>query len=538
MQRPSGKTLAEVVRENARVAPNRPAIFFEDQTISYGELQQRVEQAARALLAMGVQLGDRIGLLLGNEPDWIVLALAAAATGALLVPLNTWYKRQELAWTMRHCGLSLVIAAGRYLKTDYAGLFSELIPQLADWAPGNLRAPQLPELRTVIFFGDAPRGALSWTEFLKAGEAVDGQSLKAANAAVSPESAAYVLYTSGSTAEPKGVLLCHGGMVENGFDLGQRRAIDAGDRVWLGTPLFYALGATNALPAALTAGAALVLQGSFDAGLAIRTIHRHAATVYYGAGNMARNIIDHADFSRAKLGSLSKGNAGLGAEYKRLTLVEMGIAKAVSAYGLTETYGNAAVGFPDDPLEMKLTTDGAPLPGMEIVIADPGTYLPLPRGRAGLVLVRGHTTPCYLGNPAETAKVLRDDGFFDTGDLGKLDDNGRLVFLSRLKDVIKSNGINISPVEVEQLLSSHPDVRDAHVVGVPNRVRGELIVAFVDCIVPLSEPALRDYVKDKASSFKVPHHILFRKADQLPRLASGKVAKYRLAEEARRELGC
>jgi fatty-acyl-CoA synthase len=307
--------------------------------------------------------------------------------------------------------------------------------------------------------------------------------------------------------------------------------------VWLGTPLFYALGATNALPAALTAGAALILQGSFDPGLAIETIHRLEASVYYGAGNMARTIVDHPDFSRARIGSLQKGNAGLGAEYKRLALIEMGISRAVPAYGLTETYGNAAVGHPDDPLEVKLSTDGMPLPGMEIRIVDPNTDAAMERGGAGLILVRGHTTAGYLGNPVETASALRPDGFFNTGDLGKFDGEGRLIFLSRIKDVIKSSGINVSPMEVEQLLAEHPDVRDAHVVGVPHAVRGELIVAFVDRLNPVSESALYAYVKERAASFKVPHHIFFRTQSQLPRLASGKVARYRLVEDARRELG-
>jgi len=537
MNRPDGRTLAEIVREKAAVSADRPAIFYQDETVSYGDLLARAEQAAKSFLALGVRNGDRVGTLLGNEPDWVVIALAASMVGAVFVPLNTWHKQQELAWTIRHCGLSLIIVRDKYIKADYVRLFSEMIPELAGSVPARLRAPDWPQLRTVVFLGEAPAGALSWQDFLREGVAVTTECLNAARAAVSPDMPTYVLYTSGSTAEPKGVLLNHRGVVENGFDLGQRRDINDQDRVWLGTPLFYALGATNALPAALTAGASLVLQGSFDPAHAIETIHRYQASVYYGAGNMTRTIVDHPDFSKAKVGSLQKGNAGLGAEYKRLTLVEMGISRAVPAYGLTETYGNATVGLPDDPLEVKLTTDGLPLPGMEVVIVDPMTSAPLPKGRNGLVLVRGHTTPGYLNNPAETAKVLRDDGFFDTGDIGRFDEEGRLIFISRFKDVIKSSGINISPIEVEQLLVSHPDVREAHVVGVPNATRGEIIVAFVNSVSPLSESSLCAYVKERAASFKVPHHIFFRKEDQLPRLASGKIAKYRLVEEARRELG-
>jgi fatty-acyl-CoA synthase len=279
----------------------------------------------------------------------------------------------------------------------------------------------------------------------------------------------------------------------------------------------------------------MVLQDHFEAGSAIDVIRRTGATVYYGTGNMTRAMLDHPDYAQAKIGSLQKGNAGTVAEYKRLTLIEMGIRGAVPAYGLTESYGNATVGWPDDPLEAKLETSGTPLPGLEMRIVDPQTGRDLPQGEVGLVLLRGHTTPGYFANPEETAKALRPDGFFDTGDLGRLDGDGRFIFHSRLKEVIKSGGINVSPVEVEQLIASHPDIRDAYVVGVADPVRGELVVAFVDAVARLGESEVQAYVKERAASFKVPHHVLFRSEGQLPRLASGKIAKHRLQEEARRE---
>jgi fatty-acyl-CoA synthase len=529
MIRPAGKTLAEVV---AGQPPDAPAIFFDHEVITYAELTARMIETARAMVAQGVGAGSRVGALFGNEPDWVVTALAASALGATFVPLNTWYKAAELAWTVRHCGLSLLILRRRFLKSDYGQVLNQLIPELARSKAGVLRSEAFPELRTVVMTGEPMAGTLAWSDFLASGR---GSELP--TAPVDPASTAYVLYTSGSTAEPKGVMLRHLGVVGNGFDLGQRRGMGPEDRTFLATPLFYALGATNALPATFTAGGAVVLQESFEAGGAIDLIRRTAATVYYGTGNTSRAIIDHPSFSRSAVGSLKKGNAGLGAEYKRLTLVEMGITGAVPAYGLTETYGNATVGLPEDPLEVKLATDGRPLPGMEMIVVDPQTRRPLGLGEVGLVLIRGHTTPGYLDNPVETAKALGPDSFFDTGDLGSFDTEGRFVFHARLKEVIKTGGINVSPAEVEQLLVGHPDVRDAYVVGVADPARGELVVAFVDAAAPVSEGTLKGYVKERAASFKTPHHILFRREEQLPRLASGKVAKHRLAEEARRELG-
>jgi fatty-acyl-CoA synthase len=534
---PPRATLGAVLDQMARTAGQRPAVIHFEETISYRELQQRAREAARALLALGIKRGDRVGVLLGNQPEWMVMCFAAAYVGATFVPLNTWYKKTELAWTLRHCELSVVVAAGRFLNQNYAAILQDLLPGLAQAQPGNLQSIEYPHLRVLAVLGDPLAGTLSWPELLAQARHATDADVESAAAAVRESDPAFVLYTSGSLAAPKGVVLNHGGVIRNAFAMGERRSIHSEDRVWLGSPLFYGLGATNAMPVALTHGAALVLQGSFDAGTAIKTVADTQATVYYGTGNMTRAILDHPDYAQAKVGSLKKGNAGTSTEYKRMTLVEMGVSLACPAYGLTESYGNATVGMADDPLDVKLHTSGRPLPGFELLVVDPATSEPLPAGRVGLVLLRGYTTPGYLGNPEETARALRPDGFFDTGDLGLLDAEGRFVFHARLKEVIKSGGINVSPLEVEQLLVQHPDVRDAYVVGVADPTRGELIVAFVDVRRAVDARALREFVKERAASFKVPHHVLFRTEQQLPRLQSGKVSKYRLVEDAQRELG-
>jgi len=538
MTRPDGNRLAAVLDFHAARAPDHPAILHGGRAIGYAELQHLSREAAASLLALGIGRGDHVGVLLGNEPEWVVMAFAASYVGATLVPLNTWYKEAELAWTLRHCGLKLLVSATRFLKADYLSLLHKMVPEALDAKPGAIRSEAFPALRSLFFVGEAPARVPGWADFMALGRGAGDGALAGAMAAVTGADPAFILYTSGSTAEPKGVILAHQGLVANGFELGVRRGIVAEDRVWLGSPLFYGLGAANALPATLTHGATLVLQDHFEAGRAISVIEETGSTVYYGTGNMTRAMLDHPDYAQRRVGTLQKGNAGTVTEYKRLTLVEMGIKGAVPAYGLTESYGNATVGWPDDPLEAKLETSGTPLPGMELRIVDPATGADLPQGEVGLVLLRGHTTPGYLHNPDETARALRPDGFFDTGDLGRLDADGRFIFHSRLKEVIKSGGINVSPVEVEQLIASHPGVRDAYVVGVGDPVKGERVVAFVDAADALTEAEVKAFVKERAASFKVPHHVFFRSEEQLPRLASGKVAKYRLAEEARQELGC
>lgn len=537
LTQPKGRTLGSVLDEVSRSRGSRPAIFHFGDVISYQDLQSRAQMAARALLALGVQPGDRVGVLLGNEPDWLTMCFASAYIGATFVPFNTWHKSSEIDWTLRHCGISTLVFAPTFLKQDFAGILTQLIAELAGANPGELRTARYPQLRALVSLGAKMAGTFGWQEFLDLARGVSADQLAAAAAKVTGSNIAYILYTSGSTAEPKGVMLNHRSLIENSFGLGGRRNINAEDRIWLGSPLFYGLGAANALPIALTHGASLVLQGSFDPRIAIRAIADTKATAYYGTGNMTRAILDHPDYAPAKVATMKKGTAGTVPSYKHMTLVEMGVSQATSVYGLTESYGNATVSNFDDPVDVKINTCGTPVPGMEVKIVNPETFAPLPQGEVGLVLLRGHTTPGYFQNPEETARALLSDGFFNTGDLGRFDEAGRFLFHARLKEVLKSGGINVSPLEVEQLLIMHPDVKDAYVVGTPDKVFGEVIVAFVQCDAAISGDALRSFVKERAASYKVPHHVFVRSEDQLPRLASGKIAKIQLVQEAIRELG-
>jgi fatty-acyl-CoA synthase len=534
--RPSPRTIAGVFDHWASVHPAHPAVLYDGQAISYAELRARAFAISRSLLELGIRKGDRVGALLSNQPEWLAMAIGTVAIGAIFVPLNTWYKRTELAWTARHCGLSALVCMDQFLRQDFGAMLLEAFPGLGQSSPGALRLDSFPNLRTVAVIGRAVPGTFSWAEFLRLGEAQAEATVCEALGTVDPNDLAMILYTSGSTSEPKGVMVNHAGLTGNGWDIGARRRIGPDDRVWVGTPLFYALGSANAWPAAFMHGATLVIQGAFEPGLTIDVVERTQSSVYYGTGNMTMAILAHPDYRQSRIGSLKKGNAGMTPEYKRLTLVDMKMTEACGAYGLTETYGHATVHEVDDPLEVKLHTHGRALPGMEVLIVDPVSGEPMRTGETGLVLIRGYTTPGYYLNPTENAKALRADGFFDTGDLASIDSDGQFHFHSRIKEIIKTGGINVSPIEIEQLLTTHPDVLDAHVVPLPDLRRGQIIVAFLVAQRSVSEPDIQSFVRERAASFKVPHHILFRSADQLPRLVSGKVAKARLIEEARLEL--
>lgn len=539
MDMPASRTLGGLLEEMRHRYPNRPAIVFQQSAYSFRGFDERVNALAKGLLGLGVGRGDKVALLASNRPEWLWACFATVRIGAVLCPLNTWSKRAELDYSLAHSDARVLITMDRFLHQDYRAELSALIPELDVTGVGQLRSRRYPSLEAVVFLGDIQYpGACTLADLEARGAAISDAALRDAAAAVRPEDLCYILYTSGSTADPKGVMLQHYATVENCFNIGERQHLTPADRLWLGTPLFYGLAAVNAVPAIYTHGGCLVLQEYFDAGQALELIDRERCTVYYGLGHMSRALLNHPDFGQRDLSTLTKGVTGFSPEDKRLTIEALGVSRCCSIYGLTESYGNCCLTDADDPLDVKLYTQGHPLPGWEFKIVDPDTGRRLPPGERGLVCIKGYTTTGYYKNAPETTKAFDHEGFFITGDLGLLDPEGRFRFHSRLKEVIKTGGINISPPEIEQILELHPGIRQAHVVGLPDPVRGELIVAFVEPVAePLTEDEVRTFVKEQAASFKVPHHVLFRADAQFPRVASGKVPKYLLREEAIRELG-
>jgi fatty-acyl-CoA synthase len=537
-QQPESRTLGSLLRMMATKAPKAPAIFHHSDTFTYAELWQTSVAVAKGLSALGVRRGDRVAGLISNRPEWLILAFATSMLGAIYAPLNTWYKVTELEFAVSHLGARVLVSMDSFLTNEYAKYLGRLLPELPTSDPGRLKSERFPQLESVVFIGERQAGAFDWSELADLGREVTDKEVAESISSVSGTDVALILYTSGTTAEPKGVMLRHASMVENAYAIGQRRGMTSSDRLWLGTPLFYAFGAANAFPVTFVHGAAIVIQGGFDAGIAIDLIEKTQSTVYYGLGSIPQAILEHPAFSRDRVRSLVKGHAGLSPADRRRTIVEMGIHGATQSYGMTEAYGHSAVGELDDPLEVKLHTAGRPLPGFEFRIVDPESRELVAPGAAGLVLLRGHVMDQYFRNPSETAKSL-EGGYLNTGDLGSIDGDGRFHFRGRIKEIIKSSGNNVSALEIENLLTSHPAVYDAHVVGIPDtldRGVGEVIVAFVDAASKTTEAELRSHIKERAASFKVPHHILFRPSSDLPRLASGKIAKLLLQAEAVKEV--
>jgi fatty-acyl-CoA synthase len=531
---PRSRTLPELLDEMAARDAAHEFIIAGHQRLSYGETRARVRQLAKGLLRLGVQRGDTVALLMSNRIEWLLIDFAVTLLGATLVPISTWSRPRELAYVLDHCDATTLITVDRLGGQDYLGMMSEL---------GGAGSPRLEKLGRVVVAGSPSlaqirRAAVGHAGGLTAldalwelGGPIADAEVDEAQGAVRPEDVAYILYTSGTTSTPKGVQLAHGGLIENMWNIGERQHLTPGDRMWMGISLFWSFGCANALLAVMTHGGTIVLQESFDPPGALSLIERERCTVFYGTPNIALALTEHPDRARRDLRSLRTG-AAIGPPPAMRMVMDLGAREICNVYGLTETYGNCAVTDAHDPAEVRLHTVGRPLPGMEIRIVDRETRRPLPPGDIGEILVRGHLTPGYYKDPDRNAAAFDAEGFLLTGDLGFIDDDGRLRFRGRLKEMVKTGGINVAPLEVEEVLLGHPAVEQAYVVGLPDRRREEILAAVV--VVREghdAEPeALRAFCKEALAAFKVPQVFRTMARDALPVTATGKVQKFRLAE--------
>ena len=515
--RPQSRTLGALVDEMAIARPSAEAVVFRGERLTYATLRQRTDTLARALLALGVRKDDRVAVLLPNRPEWLITAVAAAKIGAVTVAMSTFSTPRELAWMLEHAEPRAIVTMESFRGHAYLEAIFDVRERLSG-------------LRAVVCIDERRHdGVVTWADLL----AHAGEVRTAALAAADASDVCFILYTSGSTATPKGVQLTHGGVIANGFDIGERQHLTAADRVWLAVPLFWSFGSANALPAIWTHGGTLVLQESFEPGETLELLDAERCTVYYGMANMARAILEHPDRSRRALASMRTGlTIGL-PEDIAMTMEAVNARELCNVYGATETYGNCAVTDARDPLELRLTSQGLPLPGMQMRVVVPTTDEPVPPGEVGELRVKGWVTPGYYREPEQTRAAFDADGFFRTGDLGALGDDGRVRFRGRLKEMIKTGGINVAPLEVEGVLLSHPAVKQAYVVGLTDRARGEVAAAVVELHegTAANADALTTFCRERLASYKVPARIVFRKADEFPRTATGKVQKLRLREQ-------
>jgi fatty-acyl-CoA synthase len=519
---PTSRTIPDLLDEMARCFPEREALVGGGRRYTYSLLREEVRAFAKGLHALGVNKGDKVAILMGNKPEWIIADLAICSLGAVMVAVNTWVTARELGYILRHSDTSVLIASDRFLKYDYFAMLKELEPL----------SRAMPELRRIVHACDRGyRDSIGFDDVYRRGSAVSDRVLEAAQRAIAPADVTYLLYTSGSTSTPKGVQLQHYALIENMWHIGERMHVTEQDRLWLAVSLFWGLGCENALLNLLTHGGCVVLQESFDASEALRIISEERCTLFYGTPNMSQALIEHPDRDKYDLSSLRSGGT-IGTPEQIMRIVGLGAREICNIYGLTETYGNCCVTDAGEPLEVRLATVGRPLPGVDLRIVDPQTGTPLPAGAVGEIRVKGYVTVGYYKDEDKNRAAFDADGYFVTGDLGFLDAGGRLHFRGRLKEMIKTGGINVAPIEIEETLMAHPGVKLAYVIGVPDVRRDEVIAAVVVCRTGhrVEEADLLTHCRRELAAYKIPRLTRIVSETDLPLTLTGKLQKNRLVE--------
>lgn len=499
-------TTPELISALARVEGSGIALVDREETLTFAQFHARVEACAIDLIERGFGPGDRIGILMGNTARWLISAMAIQAIGGTAVTMNTWFKLRELAYVAGHAGLDAIIATPAFNGVDYRQLLNELI------------GDALPRLRSILYT-DEP---------LVAATADASAVLKSFSEQIDPESAAYLLYTSGSTAAPKGVPISHRALIDISASTGVRLGFSR-DRIFLPISLFWAAGCLNATMAAWTSASAVVLQEKFDVEQSFAMIDRHRCTGIFAAEKMLLAMMAHAEFGRADRSFLRKGMIS-GSPTMVRHIIDTFLPDACQAYGLTETHGFVVAGDVRDDEAVRVASHGRPLPGVSVRIVDPSSNHEMASGTKGEIRVKGPFRVDYLDDPSATALAHDADGYFRTGDIGFLDDDGYLRFEGRLKEVLKIDGMNVSPAEVESVLQEYPLVAEVYVTGVRLFDKEEIGAVIVPVAGgDIDSDQLQAFCRTELAAYKRPRHFLLTQGDRIPLTSSGKVHRAALA---------
>jgi fatty-acyl-CoA synthase len=517
------------VEEAARLYGDREFLVVGDHRMTYRELSRQVRKFSRGLLAAGVNPGNHVAVWLPNGIEWVVAVFSLANLGAVFVPVNTRFKAEELGYILQQSDSSALILQDRFQKAAYANMLELLCPELPASSPGNLHSPRLPALRTVIAV--SPRkipGSYSYGELFQMGREID---LKPVEEAVRPPQTVSILYTSGSTAFPKGVMLTHNNILRNGFEIGERLGLTREDRYFNPCPFYHNAGLVDGLLAALTHGSCNITLPSFDARESLAVMEREKCTAVAGIQTMYAKMMEEPALDRRRL-SLRTGWTTGPPQTPRDIYEKMGVTGITNLYGISEASPCCSISdCRQDPLEDRLNRMGKPLPGVEIKIINPQSGESLPPNERGEICVRGwNLMQGYYKKPEETAQAIDGEGWLHTGDLGFMDEKGLVFFMGRIKNVVRSGGENISPEEVENFIFRHPKVKHVEVIGLADEKWGQRVTACIELKegMEATPEEIIHFCKERMANFKVPKEVYF--VTDWPMTGSGKVQKFKLVE--------
>ena len=517
-----GETIGANLGRIAKTFPGRDALVdvSQDRRWTYAQFDADVDILARALLAYGVEKGDRIGIWAPNCPEWVLLQYATAKVGAILVCINPAYRVHELAHVLKHAGVSILVAVKENRGADYR--------EMVDASRSGL-----PDLKHVIYVADP-----GWDDLVDSAKTVAVSSLQQRSAELSFDDPINIQYTSGTTGLPKGATLTHHNILNNGYFVGQLLHYSEQDRICIPVPFYHCFGMVMGNLAATSHGAAMVIPGAnFDPAAAIRAVIQEQCTSLYGVPTMFIRMLGEADCGRLASGSLRTGimaGAPCPIAVMQQAIQKMNMTEIAISYGMTETSPVSTMTRSDDDFRRRVETVGRAMPFVQIKIVDPATGLIVPRGTVGEVCTRGYSVMRgYWNDPDKTREAIDEGGWMHTGDLATMDEAGYVAIVGRSKDMVIRGGENIYPREVEEFLISHPDIADVQVVGVPDDRYGEELMACIcmrEGTRPMTIESLRVFCEGRLARYKIPRYL--RVMPYFPMTVTGKVRKVELREQA------
>lgn len=532
-------TIGRLLEEKATLHPDHEAVVYADRglRLSYKQFENQCRSIAKGLMSLNILKGEHIAIWSSNTPEWLTAQFATGKMGAVLVTVNTNYRTAELEYLLNQSDSTTIILMDQFKDSTYIEMLYEIIPELKDSRPGELKSSRLPYLRNVIVLGDKKYpGTFSWNDLVTMANEITDQELDERILSTDPHDVINMQYTSGTTGFPKGVMLTHSNIVNNGYNIANCMKLTKEDRLCIPVPFFHCFGCVLGTMACVSVGATMVPVQEFNPKRVLQTVQDEKCTGLHGVPTMFIAELNDPDFENYDLSSLRTGimaGSNCPIEVMKAVIEKMGANEITIAYGQTESSPVITQTRTDDPIELRVESVGKALPNVEVKIVEPGTSNEVPRGVQGELCTRGyHVMKGYYKNEAATREAIDAEGWLHTGDLAIMNANGYCKVTGRLKDMIIRGGENIYPREIEEFLYTHPSVLDVQVVGVPDSVYGEEVMAWI--IVKEGEAInpedIREYCKGKISKHKIPKYIEF--VNEYPMTASGKIQKFRLREKA------
>ena len=532
----SEKTLGDYLEYWAEHTPDKEYIVYSDRDLrfTWKEFNERVDDMAKGLIAIGVTKGTHVGLWAQNVPDWLTFLYACAKIGAVCITVNTNYKQNELEFLVKDSDMHTLCLTDGTWESNYVDMTYQMLPELRECQRGHLESKNFPNLKNVVYIGQEKyRGMYNTAEILLLGENTEEDEFIKLRNSVNCHDVVNMQYTSGTTGFPKGVMLTHYNIANNGYLTGEHMKFTQDDKLCVCVPLFHCFGVVLATMNCLTHGCTEVMVERFDPLVTLASVHKERCTALYGVPTMFIAELNHPMFDMFDLSCLRTGiMAGSLCPIELMRKVEDKMhLRVTSVYGLTETSPGMSQTRIDDPDEVRYTTVGSDYEFVDVKVLDPETNQEVPVGVQGEMCCKGfNVMKGYYKNPKATAEIIDENGYLHSGDLGVKDENGNYRITGRIKDMIIRGGENIYPREIEEFLYHLPGVRDVQVAGVPSKKYGEEVGAFIilDEGVKLTVDEVRDYCRGRIARYKIPKYVFF--VDEYPLTGSGKIQKFKLRE--------